>query len=400
MTKEENKKVDLTNESPKGMGGAEPEYSAVTPETSPMGGMGVTPVAAPEQKINVSVPESAVTEAHNVVSRPTDVPERKPLMNMNMGQGAIQRSLDVVKNPWLVGQVMQDGVVKNFTFDEIKKQNPNLTPGEMLNSIARYREQEGLPALTYDDWVAIRGNNDPNKSYKQQKRDVWRHFLVDAIQPVSDVLKAAVAYGYGKAGRTYIPIDRGDGSARAMSDRMRRLEEVRAAQNWDAWADTFRNKERERLQQEAEARRAAARGRQREEDFEDFERRETYKREHQPPKSAVERMKESQANAYLNYVGRGMSHEDAAIAAGLVRRGKSGGSGGSRGTGGGKEKSPAYPYYVGDKPYSQEHFNDAVLHALSLEYPREDMEALSTRLAVMTPEAKLQMFKRHGRIVK
>lgn len=306
---------------------------------------------------------------------------------------------------WLSGETEENGVKRFITLDDVLKREPGLKStlkgGDFLYNILNYRKEHNLPSLEPETYRAMLGNHSMDKTAKQEKRDRVRHFLADAIQPVSDVLKAAAAYGYGKAGRTFIPARTGQGNEPGLGERMRRLEEVRAAQNWDAWANTFQKQERERLQQEAEARRAAARGRQREEDFEDFERRETYKREHQPPKSAVERMKESQANAYLDYVGRGMSHEDAAIAAGLVRRGKSGGSGSSRSTGGGRQgKSPAYPYYVGDKPYSQEHFDDAVLHALSLEYPKMGLRDLTRKLSDMSPEAKLQMFKKHGRIVK
>lgn len=366
-------------------------------EQAPEGGSGVL-VPQADSRDDLSY-QPAPTPEHKVEAGGNGFqsPEQMPALS----EEEIEKQKKIPKNgwpEWWSGKRNVDGVETTITFDEIKRKYPNITASDYINAVGKFRGEVGLPVLDWRDWIVMRGNNAPDKTYKQQKRDAWRHFLVDAIQPVSDVLKAAVAYGYGKAGRTYIPIDRGDGSARAMSDRMRRLEEVRAAQNWDAWADTFRNKERERLQQEAEARRAAVREQERQQRIEDDFNGHVRKREY----DAAHRYKTPDEEVYEEFRSQGMSPSEAvARRYGLTHGGnRVGGSGGGRGAGGGRGKSPAYPYYVGDKPYSQEHFNDAVLHALSLEYPREDMKALSKRLAGMTPEAKTRIFKKHGRIVK
>jgi|GEM_PF-6940509 len=296
--------------------------------------------------------------------------------------GQINQTHKEINEPWwLSGETEENGVKRFITLDDVLKREPGLKStlkgGDFLYNILNYRKEHNLPSLEPETYRAMLGNHSMDKTAKQEKRDRVRHFLADAIQPVADVLKAAAAYGYGKAGRTFIPA--GKSQEPGLGDRMRRLEEVRAAQNWDAWANTFQKQERERLQQEAEARRAAARQQQRAEDFEDFERRETYKREHQPSKSAVERMKESQANAYLDYVGRGMSHEDAAIAAGLVRRGKSGGSGGSRG------KSKARYYKVGNKKYPESQIERALKHAYNIKNPNADVTEIDEWFDDLTP---------------
>lgn len=407
MTKEENKKEErpVALSVPAAVASQEDANGVAQPGVSsvPVG------LSKPEHDYNEGTVSGASVVVPGVEHREGEGVSVRITPEDNTKQ--INKAHKEVNEPWwLSGETEEDGVKRFITLDDVLKSDPSLKStlkgGDFLYNISNYRKEHNMPALEQETYRTMLGNHSLDKTAKQEKRDAWRHFLVDAIQPVSDVLKAAVAYGYGKAGRTYIPIDRGDGSARAMSDRMRRLEEVRAAQNWDAWANTFRNKERERLQQEAEARRAAAREQERQQGILDRRSEHIWKSQwdaaHPKPKSEKEMMEEDRASYYNKLRSQGVSSPEAyARVYKLTDSGnRAGGSGGGRGAGGGRGKSPAYPYYVGDKPYSQEHFNDAVLHALSLEYPREDMKSLSKRLARMTPEAKTRIFKKHGRIVK
>lgn len=304
----------------------------------------------------------------------------------NIGQ--INKTHNKSNEPWwLSGETEVNGVKKLLTLDDVLNSDPSLEStlkgGDFLYNILNYRKEHNMPALDPGIYRTMLGKHSMDKTAKQEKRDRVRHFLADAIQPVADVLKAAAAYGYGKAGRTFIPA--GKSQEPGFGERMRRLEEVRAAQNWDAWADTFRMSERERLQQKAEARRAAAREQERQQRIVDDFNGHVRKREY----DAAHRYKTPDEEAYEEFRSQGMSPSEAvARRYGLTHGGnRVGGSGGGRGAGGGRQGKTQY-FKVGKIRYNLGQAESAIKHAHQLKNPNISQIELNKWYARLSPNER------------
>lgn len=389
--------------------GVEAGYRAETvPGTEQREGVGITPAEMPEQKIYPNVhPEAEAQRIEKLIEQKEATP--KPALE-GMGEIVSKEQLQEANEPWwLSGEIEENGVKRLITMDDVLKADPSLKDslkgGDFLYNILNYRQKKGLSALDPATFRTMLGKHSMDKTAKQEKRDKVRHFLADAIQPVTDVLKAAVAYGYGKAGRTFIPAG-GKQEAKSLGDRLRDMERVRAAQQWDAWADTFKMKERERIAEEAAKRRAAETRatyqQQREDKMADAITLKNYeaglKASNRTPK---ERVEDRAYETYESLIKGGMSasqaYEQSGLKVILGKNNKSGGSGKSKSSSGSTSKTTKYE--VDGTPYTLSQLDAAVEHAWYAENG-DDKRAFSDWFKTLNRKQKVDYLKAHSRVVE
>lgn len=366
--------IDLNEVTPKASpeslqaNGVEAGYTGNTvPGVEHREGVGVSAPSSTVQPptVNLDVDNQAA-EANKVAGKSTEVATPKPALE---GMGEEEN-----EPWWLSGETVDaNGVKRLITLDEVVKADPSLKGslkgGDFLYNILNYRQKKGLSALDPSSYKMMLGRHSLDKTVKQEKRDRVRNFLADTIQPVTDVLKAAVAYGYGKAGRTFIPVDKAHGPS--LGDKLREAEKIRAKQNWDEWADTFKRREAARIAAEvAEKRRKEA--------MEDYVTKGQVDVENHRQKKLIDqgfltpkqRLEEEQLAAYYEARRNGKSHEQAMYDAVFAKKStvKTGKSGGGKSSSSSSNNKAQY-YVVGRTRYSSTQREAALKRHYGKEHP-------------------------------
>ena len=162
-----------------------PTTQQETEEPLPASGDVNTPDAVPVQPVP-SNPPAPVTEARPVSEAPNAM--AKPAENLTgLGTGP-----DLSIRPDLVDNT--PSWVKAGSYEELVKTNPNVSRAQYAYELGKYRREQGLPDLSYQEWANIIKNRNPYETEDERQKREKRLKRAEILNGVGSVLGNLVNY--------------------------------------------------------------------------------------------------------------------------------------------------------------------------------------------------------------
>lgn len=191
-----------------------PTTQQETEEPLPASGDVNTPDALPVQPMPNN-PTASSTEARPVSEAPNAM--AKPAENLT-GLGA---GPDLSIRPDLVDNT--PAWVKAGSYEELVKTNPNVSRAQYAYELGKYRREQGLPDLSYQEWANIIKNRNPYETEAERQKREKRLRRAEILNGVGSVLGNLVNYVRARNGNVAMNLSDG-------TEGYNRIERIRQGQ--------------------------------------------------------------------------------------------------------------------------------------------------------------------------
>ena len=139
-----------------------------------------------------------------------------------------------VQNPATSETAVQEKEVPDFvkagSYEEFVKTNPDISRGQYAYDMAKYRREQGLPDMTYPEWVNIIKNQDPFETEAERQKREKRMKRAYILNGVGSILGNLVNYVRARNGNVAMKLDDGSQGYNRL-DRLRQGREQLARSN-------------------------------------------------------------------------------------------------------------------------------------------------------------------------
>lgn len=171
-----------------------------------------------------------------------------------------------VQNPAISETAVQEKEVPDFvkagSYEEFVKTNPDISRGQYAYDMAKYRREQGLPDMTYPEWVNIIKNQDPFETEAERQKREKRMKRAYILNGVGSILGNLVNYVRARNGNVPMKLDDGSQGYNRL-DRLRQGREQLARSNAKDYLEGVTLERAERAKAEV----AEAARKQREQDY-------------------------------------------------------------------------------------------------------------------------------------
>lgn len=117
--------------------------------------------------------------------------------------------------------------------------NPKATRAQYLSANAKYRAENGLPAMSYEEIVHSLQGGDPFKSKEQELKEQKRMRTAERINAIGDVLVNLVNYGRTKAGNPVMNLSSIREQGYNRLNNLRKYQTMLSRQNYGDYLNTI-----------------------------------------------------------------------------------------------------------------------------------------------------------------